>query len=374
VAEKGTKMASDPPAGHGATDEEIMAAVGASEGPADRAPDGLLCEQIVAHAVASATVGIWRFSGGTWSAVLKVLRHQVGDYPLWQSGEPEGHWYYWRREALAYASGLLTGLPGLLRAPRCLGVFERPDGTIGLWLEDLSGAASAASWSLDNYRAAAFALGQAQGGAAATHLPAQPWLARNWLRRYVERRESSVAELDDEQAWHVPLVTHHLAPDLGEEIRNIWMERERLLAVVESGPQTLCHLDLHPANLFAVGGDTVIIDWAFVGIGGMGEDAGNLIVDAVLDFFVPPEQMNALVDTITEGYLEGLTASGWNGDGEAVLRTMHASAAVKFFWLLPAMLEAAAIGRATLNHRPIEEGFAYWAPVIPELIAFSHKV
>ncbi len=367
-------MAIEPPASHGATDEEIVAVVAASGGPADRAPDSLLCEQIVAHAVASATVGIWRFSEGTWSAVLKVLRHQVGNSPLWQSGEDEGHWYYWKREALAYSSGLLAALPGPLRIPRCYGVFDRPDGTIGLWLEDLPGAASAASSSLDEYRAAAFALGRAQGGVAASGLPAQPWLARNWLRRYVERRESSIAGLDDERAWRAPLVAKHVRPELGKEIRNIWIDRERLLAVVESGPQTLCHLDLHPANLFAVGGQTVLVDWAFVGIGGMGEDAANLMLDAVLDFFVRPDEMSALVDTITSGYVEGLTASEWNGDGQAVLRTIYASAAVKFFWLLPAMLEAAASGRATLNHRPIDEGFACWAPVILELVAFNHKV
>ena len=74
------------------------------------------------------------------------------------------------------------------------------------------------------------------------------------------------------------------------------------------------------------------------------------------------------------GYLEGLGVSAWDGDTQAVLRTVHASAAIKFFWPLRAMLDAAANGRATLNHRPIEEGFAYWAAVIPELVAFSQMV
>ena len=48
-------------------------------------------------------------------------------------------------------------------------------------------------------------------------------------------------------------------------------------------PPTVCHLDVHPHNLFDGDGvdDTVLVDWAFVGIGALGEDPANLIVDAV---------------------------------------------------------------------------------------------
>ena len=69
--------------------------------------------------------------------ILKVLRHGGGGSPLWQSGEEESHWYYWRREALAFSSGLLDAFSDDLRAPQCLGLFERPDGSVGIWLEDL---------------------------------------------------------------------------------------------------------------------------------------------------------------------------------------------------------------------------------------------
>src|SRR5438552_1048606 len=118
----------------------------------------LACEQIFEEAVASATAGIWRFTDDSWSVILKVLRHQAGGSPRWQSGEDEDHWYYWRREALAYSSGLLAHLARPLRAPRCYGVFDRPDGSISLWLEDLRFAAPAAAWPLNRYRLAAFAL------------------------------------------------------------------------------------------------------------------------------------------------------------------------------------------------------------------------
>jgi hypothetical protein len=41
---------------------------------------------------------------------------------------------YPRREALAYASGLLATAPGRLRAPRSYGIDETDDGRGYLWL------------------------------------------------------------------------------------------------------------------------------------------------------------------------------------------------------------------------------------------------
>jgi hypothetical protein len=108
--------------------------------------------------------------------------------------------------------------------------------------------------------------------------------------------------------------------------------------------------------------------------GALGEDAGNLIFDALFDFFVPAEQIAALAEAVSGGYVEGLEASSWRGDTGAVLRALHAAAAVKYFWILPAMLEAAAGGKATLNRAPIEECFAQWAPAVPELVGFARRV
>src|SRR5437870_2488650 len=112
------------PVSHEADFDEIRAVVAASAGPSD--PSVLACEQIFAQAVASATTGIRRFANEGWSVVLKVLRHQAGGSPSWRSGADEKHWYYWRREALAYSSGLLARLAGPLRAPGCYGIFDRP--------------------------------------------------------------------------------------------------------------------------------------------------------------------------------------------------------------------------------------------------------
>src|ERR1700689_3503271 len=67
--------------------------------------------------VASATAGIWRGSGDAWSVICKVVHHGRDGHRNWRSGEAQDHWYYWRREVLAYRSGLPDSFAGPLRGP-----------------------------------------------------------------------------------------------------------------------------------------------------------------------------------------------------------------------------------------------------------------
>lgn len=349
--------------------EELDAVARVSGGPADVGDVEL--EVVYEHAVASATSGIWRCSSGSWSVVAKVLRHGAGGSPAWQSGRDPDHWYYWRREAEAFASGVLGRLAAPLRAPRCLGVFERGDGSAAVWMEDLAGTPSAADWNLERYRLAAFHLGRAQGVLAlSNHLPEAGWLARNWLRRYVERRgQTAVAQIEDAPVWDHGLVRDLLPAGTRHECRAIWESRHVLLDLVEAMPETLTHSDLHPGNLFGTTEETVLIDWGFLGRGRLGEDPGNLGFDAVLDFFVPPGRLPELRATLLDGYLAGLEQARWPGDPEDAARAVSAVGAVKFFWVPAAMAAAAASGSPTLNRRPLEEAFRLWAPIVPEIFS-----
>lgn len=90
-----------------------------------------------------------------WSAVVKVLRRgevRVGE--LSGTLEDERGFDYWRREADAYGSGLLEGLPDALMAPRCYRVDDAGRGRIEVWLEDLPdqgprpGRCSGSGWPL----------------------------------------------------------------------------------------------------------------------------------------------------------------------------------------------------------------------------------
>ena len=81
---------------------------------------------------ASSTVGAngtFRFAGSArshgedrrWSLVLKAMGNSSG-----VGSNRLADWHYWKREILAYQSGILADLSGPFGAPRCFGVVEHP--------------------------------------------------------------------------------------------------------------------------------------------------------------------------------------------------------------------------------------------------------
>ena len=70
-------------------------------------------------------VGLYRFAGHCrdqnevipWSLILKIVNSS-------SDAEEPAHPLYWKREVLAYQSGLLANLPGGIVAPRCFAVTE----------------------------------------------------------------------------------------------------------------------------------------------------------------------------------------------------------------------------------------------------------
>jgi hypothetical protein len=319
--------------------------------------------------VASASVGIWRVRLGDQSAVLKVVEHSSEGHANWRSGDDVHHWYYWRREIDAYESGLLASLPTEFRAPECHLVAPGPDGSVALWLEDM-GRRSATRWSVGAHNVAARHFGIMQGASVVgDRLPDQVWLSRRWLHDYLAQRDGDLQLLDDPLAWRHPLVATAFPVPPVEQAKAMRRNQSLFLDALERLPRTLSHLDLHPANLFGdEHGMTVAIDWSFVGLGAIGEDAGNLVADAVLDFHVDPADIDDLYQAVAAGYEEGLRDAGWDGPSAAVRLGLAATMAAKYAWILPALLRAAAEGRDQLNRRPIEEAVDAWAPAIDFLL------
>jgi hypothetical protein len=256
--------------------------------------------------VPAATAGVWSVRTGSDTAVLKLVHHDPEGSRSWPSDTDPSHPYYWRREPYVYESKLVERLPGGVRRPKCRGLFERADGSVALWLEALPEPPSSLEW----YGRAARSLGRMEGAVTAA-LPTERWLSRRWLRAYLDLR----LELTGPRS----------------------AEREAMLEALEHGPQTFCHVDFYPGNLVGDGEDTILIDWAYCGIGALGEDPGNFVPDAVLDGFVTPEQADHLERVVWDGYRAGLDDARWAGDERAVRFAFTATPWLKYEWLNPAL-------------------------------------
>ncbi len=319
----------------------------------------------------SVTGGVHRVSGDDFSLVVKVVRNgRDGDSgALWVSGADPAHRNYWKREWLAFASGLLDALPGELRAPRTYLTTEPAEDEAWIWMEDVEGR-SGAGWVVDDYDSVAFDLGTTQAAFASGRvgLPRQPWLSRRWLRGWVETLGTMMGVLDDPAVWDEPALAA-LDP-LRPRLRELWAAREELLTIVESAPQTVVHLDFWPTNLIAADdGTTVAVDWSQVGIGAVGQDLDQLILDPVWMRVLPDLPLELLEAHVLPGYLSGLRTSGFDVATTDLRRWYGAAASVHYAPMLAMAAQIAQDETATEAQErrwgvPLEAVFAGRAGVI----------
>jgi hypothetical protein len=266
-----------------------------------------------------------------WSLVLKVI-------PFSANRDDPSHHFYWKREVLAYQSGLLDNLPGGLAAPRCFDIVEHPGEGAWMWLEEVTDEIGP-QWPLEHYGVVARQFGQFNGAyLVGESLPSWPWLSQGWLRAYVAQAAPAIAQL--RSSLEHPLM-RRCYPARAHHTFRLWTEREMFLAALDSLPQTLCHLDVFRRNLFARrsadGADdkhpcdqTVVVDWAFVGIGAVGEEIAPLVGASFLFFEVELGQAQELDEIVFEGYLHGLRDAGWRGDPRAVRLGYTAASALRY--------------------------------------------
>ncbi|MEV4360431.1 hypothetical protein [Nonomuraea sp. NPDC049625] len=301
-------------------------------------------EPLTHNPLNAVTGGIWRVRRGSRSAVLKVLTRRKEGGAGWGHSDDPRHWNYWRREADVYADGL----PGLwagsgVAAPKLLELVERDDGDLALWTEDVAGRPGT-TWDLGRHTLFGRQLGLAQGAAGRVE---RPWSSRSFLRDYLGSKPVPYELLEDDAAWRHPLVAENFPPGLRGELVRLHRDREEFLAVLESLPRALCHLDVWPSNVIDRDGESVLVDWAFAGDGALGEDVGNHIPDSVFDLFLPAALLPALDAAVHGAYVRGLRDSGWRGD-ERLVRLAVCASAVKYDFLTPLMLARA--GEAQLDY------------------------
>lgn len=264
-----------------------------------------------------------------WSLVLKGVRDLSGSAhtPFTDPGHPS----YWRREALAYWSGLLDDIPGGLVAPRCLGVSEE-HGAIWLWIEEFTDAYGG-MWPIERYGLAGYHLGGFNGAyLAGRPLPTEPWIHGGILR---SKETSLPAELQtvSDAAWEHPAVRRAVPTPLPERLRAFYRNAGVLLSALYRLPHTLCHNDAWRPNLFVLDGGaerTGLIDWAALGLGPVGEEMVQPIFGSLWEMETDVADAGRLEKVALEGYMEGLREAGWLGD--ASLARFGYAASAMFHW------------------------------------------
>jgi hypothetical protein len=141
-------------------------------------------------------------------------------------------------------------------------------------------------------------------------------LADNWDGGWTDGAAAALAQLPT--VLNHPLVRRAYSDALVNELQRLSHERDRVLTALAALPQTLCHFDTYPRNLFVRSTDhgkqTVVIDWSYCGSGALGEDLGGLMGLSLFWCQVDPLSAPELEAVCVDGFLAGLRRGGWHGD------------------------------------------------------------
>ena len=268
-----------------------------------------------------------------WSLILKTwLRDSKTDLPT--------QWDYWKREFLAYSSGMLADLPGIV-APRLLGAVD-DDRLTYAWLEDVPEGA-AARWPTGRYVLAARHLGRFNGAYLADRpIPDLPFLTRTYLRSWTDWLPWTDA-VRSRLTWSHPLVAATIPRPPIQRLERLHSNVGLLFDRLEALPQTLSHLDAWRANLIGArsssGVDrTVAIDWSFVGTAPAGEEVAILVGGSHIWLDAEPDELATMSERTFAAYVEGLREAGWRGDDRVVRFAYAASTALYVTPMLPLWL------------------------------------
>ena len=285
-------------------------------------------EPISHEKIIDTTGGLFCFSGRShsgqgiqpWKVVVKCINNPK------DSREQPRIWYYWQREVLAFQSGFLEQLPAGVRAPRFYGVTENENGT-WIWVEHIKESTSK-QWSLNDFQRTARQLGRFQGAyLSETPLVDQPWLSQSFFRFVWDEQDwwsGFMNPASKESAWKSPITQSGFDDRKKSRTLQLLAEKERFFDVNDRLPQVLCHYDASRRNFMwsrsrQTGEDELIgIDWAFTGIGALGNDLGQLFATSLFFFEYNLTDMETLEAALLEGYLTGVSDNGVKVDAQLV--------------------------------------------------------
>ncbi|CAK6481434.1 hypothetical protein BFRIPC_00096 (plasmid) [Peribacillus frigoritolerans] len=285
------------------------------------------------------TGGVYRVNGVAnteensikWSFILKVV------IPSPNYNEPS-RYNYWKREILAYKSGLLDKLPNIIHAPRCFGIDEQ-ENQVWLWFEEVSDFYHG-DWTHNQYEKVARLLGRFNGAyLVEKDLPTEKWLCKEWLSSWVRECD----KFDDgtalkEEFWDDEYISSMFPPDMYNRYCKFHEKRTQLLMRLRELPKVFTHNDAWAPNLFLQENETIVaIDWAFAGITGVGEELGRfygLCLHSGIDYY----DMKQLSEILFENYCNGLYEAGWTGDKKLVRFGFTTSAGIRCGMIIPKII------------------------------------
>lgn len=321
-------------------------------------------------------LGVIRISGHVhhqddklpWSVVLKATEPSETD-----PNAPN----YWKREILAYQSGVLEQLPGPIVVPQCYAIQEFEDGECWLWLEDIQ--TSHENWTMEDHRRTARHLGQFNGKFLTGHpLPEEAsWMIRGRTRGQMER-----FEFDKEQflkASSGEISQQWLTEQTIERIIRLNGDCESLLTALDRLPLCYCHHDAFKRNLLIQKNETeksgtVAIDWALTGYGGVGQEIGITTAMGLLFLEVPAVQARELDEAIFGGYIDGLRDVGWKGDqklarfGYTATATLTAGLRIAALYTHLLQIDEHATAIENIIGKPLAEILEQWRVAEPFLL------
>jgi Phosphotransferase enzyme family len=279
--------------------------------------------------------GIFRVNGTArvddqeqpWSAVVKVFG--PSDHSELNDAAHPG---YWKREVLAYQSGLLWQLPGGVTAPRCYAIQELPDGVYCVWLEMVRERDG--QWTREQHHRAAHHLGRFNGAyLTGLTLPEADWFTRG--RISLSRFASVEPDRKNLLQYSETSLGRWLSKPSIERMMRLWEQREGLFAGLDRLPTCFCHHDAFRRNLMlrptADGTDELVaIDWSFVGSGKVGQETAMTTTGALEFLEVPAANARELDQAVFDGYVAGLREAGWQGDLQPARFGYTATAALNF--------------------------------------------
>ncbi|MCS7463925.1 aminoglycoside phosphotransferase family protein [Paenibacillus doosanensis] len=293
------------------------------------------------------TGGLYRVEGTAlaqdrpirWSMIVKIVVPAAGS-------QGPAHYNYWKREILAYQSGLLEKLPSVIRAPRCYGVEEKEDKTVWIWMEEVSDYYKG-QWSGKQYEDVARCLGRFNGAYGSVEaLPSAPWLCSNWLSSWVEecdKYDNGIAR--KQEVWAHPSVKELFPSDTFRRYSEFCRMRSRLLDGLSRLPKVFTHNDAWRPNLYLQEDGTVAaIDWAFAGIAGVGEELGRYYGLCLHSGLGASFDMAELAEKFLQRYYEGLEDAGWNGGLRQVRFGFLTAAGIRCGMLIPKLMDKALQG------------------------------